>query len=128
MKKSKLVNEAVDDVVDVDAGGNVVDKASEADAISLNMYIFSNNPNDAPAQSLLQMFYEGTLNNTLGMMRAFNTETGQDELLLVGVEHSVTGAINTYPVAKILDRSAPARYKSPDGKGGWFEPLEATAT
>lgn len=118
---SSLVDKNKDDIVDVDDQGNVV---QPLEPVELNMYIFSNNPNDAPAQSLLRLFYEGALQNTIGVMRAFNTTTGEDELLLVGVEQEGK-AINTYPLAKILGREAPAVYKSPDGKGGWFEPLKA---
>lgn len=117
-RKNKFVTETVDDIVDIGPDGNPLEQIS----VSGNLFIFSNNPKDAPAESLLTMFYEGVLMNTLGIMRALNTETGQEELLLVGVQDEGDGRINTFPVAKVLGREAPAIYRSPDGKGGWFEP------
>lgn len=115
----KRVNPKVDDISDVDEEGNVVEAAQP---VELVMHIFSNNGHDAPAQSLLGLFYEGAMMNTIGVMRALNEDTGLEELLLVGVEQHDANNSSVYPLAKILDKSSLARYKSPDGKGGWFEP------
>jgi hypothetical protein len=115
----KLVNPKKDDIVDVDVEGNVVEAPKE---VELMMHIFSNQGADAPAQSLLRLFYEGAMLNTIGVMRALNTETGFEELLLVGVEQHDANNSSVYPLAKILDKGGLTRYKSPDGKGGWFEP------
>lgn len=113
--KKKLVDPAVDDIVDVSPSGDVI---QEQEAI---MYLYTNEGNDAPAQSFLGMFYEGVLQNTLGIMRALNVETDKTELLLVGVNIDSNGS-EVYPLARILTPEDLGRYKSPDGKGGWFDP------
>jgi hypothetical protein len=114
-----LINKEKDDIVDVDVEGNIVEESKE---VELLMHIFSNQGADAPAQSLLHLFYEGAMLNTIGVMRALNSDTGLEELLLVGVEQHDANNSSVYPLAKILDRSSLSNYKSPDGKGGWFSP------
>ena len=114
-----LVDPKKDDITDVDAEGNAVEAPKP---VELLMHIFSNQGHDAPAQSLLGLFYEGAMMNTIGIMRALNVDTNTEELLLVGVEQHDANNSSVYPLAKILDKGNLTRYKSPDGKGGWFEP------
>jgi hypothetical protein len=119
--KSKL------DISDVDEQGNVIPepKVEAVPEVELNMYIYSNNGHDAPAESLLRLFYEGALQNTIGVMRARVGDTDETALLLVGVAPKEGGGTQVYPLARILGQEDVANLKSPDGKGGWFDPEQA---
>lgn len=87
-------------------------------------YMFTNHPEQGPMmQSLLDMLYRGVYANTLGLQSAYNKETGEEELLLVGVEH-VDSLTNTYPLARILSGHEAVNYVGPDGKGGWLDDSE----
>jgi hypothetical protein len=55
-------------------------------------------------------------------MAAFNIETQEEELLLVGVEFDEEGKANCFPVAKCLASEDVNKYLSPDGAGGYFDP------
>lgn len=96
---------------------------TENTEIEVNMYVYTNRAPDAPAESLLRLFYEGTLTNSIGAMRAKNTKTGEEELLLVGIYFKEDGSSETFPLARVLNADDAAAYVSPDGKGGWFEPM-----
>lgn len=86
-------------------------------AMDMEMMLFSNNPN--PIQyNLLEMFYRGVLANTLGLMEARNTETGELDLILVGLDKEGT-EIKTYPLAVMLKTDGGKIYEAPDGKGGY---------
>lgn len=83
----------------------------------MEMMVFSNNPN--PVQyNLIEMFYRGVLANTLGLMEARNTETGELELILVGLDKEGE-EVKTYPLAVMLKKDAGKLYEAPDGKGGY---------
>ena len=81
------------------------------------MMLFSNNPN--PIQyNLLEMFYRGVLANTLGLMEARNTETGELDLILVGLDKE-GDEVKTYPLAVMLKKDGGKIYQAPDGKGNY---------
>lgn len=120
-KAKKLIDVTVDDIVDVDTAGNVIEDEGGVEA---NLYIYTNAGLDAPAESLIRMIYEGALTNTLGIMRALNVHTNETELLIVGVDVT-DGGSTVYPIAKVLDHNDVNKYHSPDGKGGWFDPTKA---
>lgn len=89
-------------------------------------YVFSNGMDgygaaDPAAESVLQMFVEGTLNNQVGVMRSWNVKSGEEELVLIGVQLDENGKPECYPLAKVLLADEAANYFSPDGKGGWFD-------
>lgn len=90
------------------------------ETVELNAHIFANNPADPKLEALLSMFYSGVLQNTVGVLLAKNKSTGQEELVLVGVNVE-DGTTNAFPIAKILGPEDVANYAAPDGKGGWFE-------
>ena len=123
MKNFKKAEDKLE-ISDVDTAGNVVEPETE---IELQMHLFTNTANDAPAESLLRLFYEGALKNTVGMMRAKVAGTDETQLLLVGVEDHGGGNIQVFPLASILDQTSVSKYLSPDGKGGWFEPDKTEA-
>lgn len=85
----------------------------------ITLTVFSNTPADEAAYQVLQMFYKGAVVNNIGLMRAYNVETDQEELLLVGMEVTEEKGIDAYPLAKILVKEDVSKYLSPDGKGGW---------
>lgn len=115
--------------------GNVVDineakKESQQDGQNnSNQAVLMTFTNHKDAQSLgvlqglLKMFYHVVLTNRLAIMQAKNSETGEEEIVLVGVEQNGEG-INAYPLAAPLSAEAVARYIAPDGAGGWLERTE----
>lgn len=94
---------------------------ADAEETGLIAYMFTNHPEQAPMiQGLLDMFYKGTYNNTIGIMSAYNKESGKEELLIVGVQQLDNGLTDTYPLARILGPGEHETYIGPDGKGGWL--------
>lgn len=94
------------------------DQLEEAGLIA---YMFTNNPEQGTVmQSLLDMFYRGVHDNTIGLMSAYNKKTGEEELVIVGVLHD--GELTrTLPLARILVGNEGAEtYLGPDGEGGWL--------
>jgi hypothetical protein len=92
--------------------------------VDINLYVFSNDMKEEGTVNLLQMFYRGAHENTIGIMRAKNLETGEIESLLVGLDIPKPGSgesTRTYPLAKILPPDEALKYRSPDGVGGYFE-------
>lgn len=86
-------------------------------SLDMEMMLFSNNPN--PIQyNLLEMFYRGVLANTLGLMEARNTETGELDLILVGLDKE-GDEVKTYPLAVMLKKDGGKIYQAPDGKGNY---------
>jgi hypothetical protein len=85
------------------------------------LYVQTNSLADQAPYELLKMLYKGAYDNTLGIMEAYNEETGGLEYLLVGLgPDEETRLVNAYPLAKIF--SGPedfAHYSAPDGKGGY---------
>ena len=75
-------------------------------------------------QGLLKMVYHTVLTNRLGIMQAKNSETGEQEVVLVGVEQFDTG-LSCYPLFSPIRAEDVAKYVAPDGKGGWVENNEA---
>lgn len=90
--------------------------------VEMNMYVFSNIAHDAPAMSLIQMFYDGVLKNEVGIMRARVAGTEDTVLVLVGVSKDEDGSVNCYPLAKILDAEQATYLESPDGLGNYNVP------
>jgi hypothetical protein len=88
--------------------------------VEVNLAIFTNKDRDISSYQLLQLFYNGAFENTIGLMRAKNKITGEDEQLLVGMSVNDNGLVDTWPLAKILTPDDVPRYLSPDGKGGWY--------
>lgn len=93
----------------------------QADEPGLIAYMFTNNKEQGPVlQQILDLFYRGVHDNTIGLMSAYNKKTGEEELVLVGVLHD--GMItNTFPLARVFVGTEGAEtYLGPDGKGGWL--------
>ena len=91
------------------------------------LYKFTNEQESPYLDNLLAMFYQGAYDNQLGIMQAFNIETEEQELILVGVDADENGKPVCYPIAKILAAEDVKNYLSPDGKGGWFDERDPSA-
>jgi hypothetical protein len=100
---------------------------SEENGYAPILYKFTNQTQAPELESLLAMFYTGAYENRLGIMQAKNLEADEEELLLVGVSIDANGKTDCYPLARLLKAEDVANYRSPDGKGGWFDPLDPEA-
>jgi hypothetical protein len=95
-------------------------KNKKAVALDCNIVVLTNDMTPQKV-ALMEMFYRGAFANTLGYMDALNEETGEVEQLIVGFDkNAVNGQVDTYPLARLLAPSEVAKYKAPDGKGGYF--------
>lgn len=61
-------------------------------------------------ESILAMFYLGAERDQLGMARLKNIETGEDELILCGVELDPEGEPVYYPIARCFDEIESLKY------------------
>ena len=94
---------------------------TQSDEQEIVLYVQTNSLADPAPYELLKMLYKGAYDNTLGIMEAYNEETGGLEYLLVGLgPDEESKLVNAFPLAKIF--SGPedfAHYSAPDGKGGY---------
>lgn len=97
------------------------DPKEDTDGTEVVLYVQTNNLKDPAPYEMLKMFYKGAYENTIGLMEAENSETGELEYLIVGlVPDEVTKAVKAIPIAKIFeDPSESYKYLAPDGKGGY---------
>lgn len=98
---------------------------TQAPVKEMVLYKFSNKESTPYLDSLFAMFHHGAFTNSLGIMEAWNLDTEQEEILLVGVELDENGKPDCYPVAKVLRAEDISKYLSPNGKGGYFDPQNA---
>lgn len=96
-------------------------------AYSPVLYKFTNATEAPHLDNLLAMFYQGSFDNKLGIMDSFNLDSEEVETILVGVDVDKDGKPVCYPLAKLLRAEDTSRYLSPDGIGGYFDPLDPTA-
>ena len=89
--------------------------------IELVEYIFTNDPTNPFPQQVLHLLYESVFKNLVGIMHAKHKVTGDIHTLLVGLEKTEDGQINTYPMARVLSADEHNEYLAPDGKGGYGE-------
>ena len=92
------------------------------EALDIVLYKFTNKAESPQLDNLLAMFYTGAQTNTLGIMEAFNLQTEEEELVLVGVAADENGKPVCFPIAKVLKAEDVPNYLAPDGKGGFFDP------
>lgn len=93
--------------------------AKRLEGVKFHEFIFTNDQTNPFLQQILHAFYDGVLNNKLGVMQAKDAESGDLVTLLVGLVRTEEGGINCFPLAKILDGNAAEKYLAPDGNGGW---------
>lgn len=100
---------------------------STVDTTEFTLYKFTNKDDSPYLDTLLQMFYEGAFGNTIGIMEAFNLKTQEEETILVGVSVDEDGKPECFPIAKLMSAEDVPNYLSPDGMGGFFDPLDPVA-
>lgn len=105
-------------------------KAVEEQGQEAVLMTFTNHKDDAQhmgvLKGLLKMFYHTVLTNRLAIMQAKNAETGEEELILVGVEQD-GDSVNVFPLASPIRAEQVSQFIAPDGKGGWIEHTPASA-
>lgn len=87
------------------------------------LFTFTNDKNEYNMnmlKGLLKMVYHTVLTNRLGIMQAKNSETGEPEVVLVGVEQN-GDSLNCYPLFSPIRAEDVGKYVAPDGQGGWLE-------
>lgn len=67
----------------------------------------------------LAMFYRGAFENNISYMDALDTETGEKVAILVGFDINEEGLIETFPLARILEKEDISRYKEIEGSKAW---------
>jgi hypothetical protein len=92
-----------------------------AEGRTLTLYKFTNHPDSQYLDDLLAIFYRGVDANTVGVMSAFNTQTEEEELILVGIQLDKDNKPECFPLAKVLTHEDVLDYLAPDGKGGYFD-------
>lgn len=90
------------------------------------LYKFTNQAQSPALDDILAMFYIGVGGNTLGIMQAFNLVEEREELILVGVQLDEEGKADCYPLAKVLSAEDARNYLAPNGKGGFYDPMDPT--
>lgn len=97
-------------------------EAVEQDGFSPILYTFANRSPAPELEHLLSIFYRAAFTNTLGVMQALNSETGNEEAILVGVAIDEDGKTQCFPIASVMSMEDTHKYRAPDGKGGFFNP------
>lgn len=87
------------------------------------LYKFTNEAESPHLDDILAMFYQGCYSNTIGIMQAFNLDTNEADLILVGVTLDENGKPDCFPLARALKAEDVTRFLAPDGKGGFYDPL-----
>lgn len=99
-----------------------VEDVQPAEVQSPILYKFTNDAESPWLDSLLAMWYKGAYDNTIGIMNAFNLETSEEELILVGVHLDEDNKPECYPLASVIKAEHVGKYLAPNGKGGFYDP------
>lgn len=93
------------------------------DKDGLIAYIFTNDKERAGyLHQLLDLYYRGVFDNTIGIMVGKQRDTGEEHTLIVGVAHGQDGLTSTFPLARVLGPEEASRYVGPDlTTGGWLD-------
>lgn len=88
------------------------------------LYKFTNRAESGDLDTLLAMFYKGTYSNKIGIMEAYNLDTEEVDIILVGIELDENGKPDCYPLARGLRSAEASRYLAPNGVGGFYDPRD----
>ena len=91
----------------------------------LRSYIYMNDKTNPAPAFLLDAYYRNTFANRIGVMVAKNVKTGEEELLLVGIEIGEDGSEGAFPLARVLGPDAYETYAIPMGDHYSDESVEA---
>lgn len=96
-------------------------KTKKKHDLEIAMHVMTNDPaRGAHMCRVFEMIHTAVFNNLLGLMEGLNKETGELELLIVGLEPTNDNKMDVYPLARVFSTPAEAnKYLSPDGKGGF---------
>lgn len=83
----------------------------------LRAYIYMNDQTNPAPAFLLDAYYRNTFANKVGVMVAKNVITGNEELILVGIEIGEDGSEGAFPLARVLGPEAYETYAIPTGAG-----------
>ena len=75
-------------------------------------------------QGLLKMVIHTCFTAKLAVMQAKNAETGDVEIILVGVDQNENG-VSCYPLFTPIKAEDVSKYLAPDGSGGWLGETKA---
>lgn len=93
--------------------------AARLEGVQFAEWIFSNDKANPFPQQVLHMFYDGILNNKVGVMAAKDKESGDPVLILVGIMKDEEGNVGCFPLARVLQGEEAGSFYAPDGHGGW---------
>lgn len=93
----------------------------EQETKAATLYKFTNYAESPELDDVLAMFYHGVFTNRIGIMQAMNIETGETEIVLVGITLDENGKPDCYPLAKCLKAEEVSAYHAPDGLGGYYD-------
>lgn len=82
--------------------------------IEMTEWIFTDDPKNPAPYMLFHAFYDGVFANKIGIMKTKHVDTGEDCLLVVGVELREEGTA-VYPLARILESDEVEKYKESYG-------------
>lgn len=95
------------------------EKSAEVDYIE---YVFSNQqPRDPECQTLLRMFVQGVYDNQIAIVRAYNNDIQDEEIILAGININDDGKPELYPICTVLKGSDVGKYFAPNGDGGFYD-------
>ena len=95
-------------------------KKDRKNTMEVVTHVMTNNPHEGQHLCMLfEMLHRACFSNLLGIMQAVNSDTGQEEILVVGLEPTADNKFNSYPLARILNKDEANKYLAPDGRGGW---------
>lgn len=100
-----------------------VQEAQPSEGVAMTEWIFANEKNPALRQ-LFHSMYAGVFQNRLGLAHCKNSETGELETLIVGINPTEENGVQLFPLAVIIDESKVGNWLSPDGNGGYVGPAE----
>lgn len=115
-----MENEITDELLSV-AQGNI-EEAQPVEGVQMTEWVFANQQNPALRQ-LFHSLYQGVFQNRIGLAHCKNSETGELETLIVGVNQIESGA-QLFPLAVVIEEADVNKWLSPDGKGGFIGPAE----
>lgn len=117
------MSEEIKDELMAIASGNV-EEAQPAAGIEMTEWVFANEKNPALRQ-LFHTFMQGAFSNRIGLAHCKNSETGELDTLIVGVNPTEGGGAQLFPLAVVISEADHAtKWLSPDGNGGYVGAAE----
>lgn len=103
-----------------------IEDTVEAPIREIVVYKFTNKEESPYLDHLFAMFHSAAAVNRIGIMEAWNLKTEEEEIILVGLEFDEDGKPDCYPIARVLRAEDVGNYLMPNGKGGYFDPQDAS--